>query len=209
MVASVAVLSDIHGVLPMLEAVLAEPDVQAAELIVVTGDHAAGPMPVPVLDRLTSLGPRCRLVRGNADRELVAVSRGERSEHPESRWAAAQLWNDQVRLLAELPHPLRLDVDGFGPVVFCHGTPRNVISGSGSGATVLGRGIPPLGQQRRRRAASVRPTRRPDAFLLKSTSMLSPVHAAANRAATASCSGSSPLHWMHLEQQRRTRAVEG
>ncbi len=125
MVASVAVLSDIHGVLPVLEAVLAEPDVQAAELIVVTGDHAAGPMPVPVLDRLVGLGPRCRLVRGNADRELVACARGEWSEHPESRWAAAQLRDDQVRLLDGLPHPVRLDVDGFGPVVFCHGTPRD------------------------------------------------------------------------------------
>jgi hypothetical protein len=47
-VSSVAVLSDVHGVLPVLDAVLAEPDVKAAELVVVTGDHAAGPMPVPV-----------------------------------------------------------------------------------------------------------------------------------------------------------------
>src|SRR5436190_1149720 len=51
MVASVAVLSDIHGVLPALDAVLAEPDVQAAERIVLTGDIAAGPQPVQVLDR--------------------------------------------------------------------------------------------------------------------------------------------------------------
>jgi predicted phosphodiesterase len=125
MVSTVAVLSDVHGVLPVLEAVLAEPDVEAADLIVVTGDHAAGPMPVPVLDRLVGLGPRCRLVRGNADRELVAVRNGAWSEHPESRWAAEQLRSDQVRLLASLPHPLRLDLDGFGPVVFCHGTPRD------------------------------------------------------------------------------------
>jgi putative phosphoesterase len=125
MVSSVAVLSDIHGVLPVLDAVLAEPDVQAAELLVVTGDHAAGPMPVPVLDRLTGLGDRCRLVRGNADRELVAIRNGERSEYPESRWAAEQLRPEQVQLLAGLPHPLRLEVDGFGPVVFCHGTPRD------------------------------------------------------------------------------------
>ena len=47
-VSSVAVLSDVHGALPVLDAVLAEPDVKAAELVVVTGDHAAGPMPVPV-----------------------------------------------------------------------------------------------------------------------------------------------------------------
>ena len=125
MVSSVAVLSDVHGVLPVLEAVLAEPDVRAAELIVVTGDHAAGPMPVPVLDRLVELGERCLLVRGNADRELVAIRDGEWSEHPESRWAAEQLRSDQLRLLAELPHPVYLDVDGFGSVVFCHGTPRD------------------------------------------------------------------------------------
>jgi glyoxylase-like metal-dependent hydrolase (beta-lactamase superfamily II) len=30
-----------------------------------------------------------------------------------------------VRLLAELPHPVQLHVTGFGPVVFCHGTPRD------------------------------------------------------------------------------------
>ena len=51
----VAVLSDIHGVLPALEAVLAEPDVAAADLIVLTGDLAAGPQPVEVLDRLAAL----------------------------------------------------------------------------------------------------------------------------------------------------------
>jgi predicted phosphodiesterase len=124
-VSSVAVLSDIHGVLPVLEAVLAEPDVQAAALVVVTGDHAAGPMPVEVLDRLVSLGERCVLVRGNADRELVAVARGGTSGHRESAWAAAQLRPDQVELLAGLPHPVVVDVDGFGPVLFCHGSPRD------------------------------------------------------------------------------------
>lgn len=62
MVASVAVLSDVHGVLPVLDAVLAESDVAGADLVVVCGDHAAGPMPLEVLDRLTGLGPRCVLV---------------------------------------------------------------------------------------------------------------------------------------------------
>ncbi|TNC38844.1 metallophosphoesterase family protein [Mumia zhuanghuii] len=125
MVTSVAVLSDIHGVLPVLDAVLAEPDVLAADRIVVTGDHAAGPMPVEVLDRLVSLGDRCVLVRGNADRELVAVARGGSSDHAESQWAGRQLRPDQVETLAAMPHPVTLDVDGFGPVVFCHGTPRD------------------------------------------------------------------------------------
>ncbi len=126
MVVSVAVLSDVHGVLPVLEAVLGEPQVQDADLVVVTGDHAAGPQPGPVLDRLLAEGDRLLLVRGNADRELVALRRGEDVEIPDeiTPWAAAQLTDDQVTLLAGLPHPLVLDVDGFGPVVFCHGTPR-------------------------------------------------------------------------------------
>ena len=127
MVRRVAVLSDVHGVLPVLEAVLAEPDVAGADLVVVTGDHAAGPQPVEVLDRLTALGEQVLLVRGNADRELVALAGGADVDVPDpvSRWAAAQLRPDQVELLAGLPHPVTLDVEGFGPTVFCHGTPRD------------------------------------------------------------------------------------
>lgn len=125
MVASVAVLSDIHGVLPALEAVLDEPDVRNAEHLVLTGDIAAGPMPVETLDRLISLGDRVVWVRGNAERELVAVARGEQSEHAVSNWAGRALRPDLVTLLDRLPHPVVLEVDGFGPVSFCHGTPRD------------------------------------------------------------------------------------
>jgi putative phosphoesterase len=125
MVERVAVLSDIHGVLPALEAVLAEPDVRAADRIVLTGDIAAGPQPVETLDLLVSLGNRVVWVRGNADRELVTVARGGTTEQAISLWAGHQLRSDQVDLLAALPHPVTLEVAGFGPVLFCHGTPRD------------------------------------------------------------------------------------
>lgn len=128
MVETVAVLSDIHGVLPVLDAVLAEPDVHTADRVVVCGDHAAGPQPVQVLDRLKGLD-NVVLVRGNADRELVALGRGEPSTVGEAYdidlWAAGQLSPAHLDLLAGLPHPVVLDVAGFGPVVFCHGTPRD------------------------------------------------------------------------------------
>lgn len=126
-IASVAVLSDIHGVLPALEAVLAEPDVAGAERIVLTGDIAAGPQPVAVLDRLVGLGDRVTWVRGNADRELVSLARGGTTTIPDpiAPWAAAQLRPDHVDLLSRLEHPVTLGVDGFGDVVFCHGTPRD------------------------------------------------------------------------------------
>lgn len=127
MVTSVAVLSDIHGVLPVLDAVLAEPGVRQAERIVLTGDIAAGPQPTEVLDRLLGLGDRVVWVRGNADRELVELARGQVDDvgDPVAPWAAAQLSADHVDWLARLPYPVTLEVDGFGPVVFCHATPRD------------------------------------------------------------------------------------
>jgi predicted phosphodiesterase len=127
MVASVAVLSDIHGVLPALDAVLAEPDVVGAERIVLTGDIAAGPQPTAVLDRLLELGNRVTWVRGNADRELVQLASGADIPVPDeiSPWAAGRLSPDHIDVLARLRHPVTLDLDGFGPVLFCHGSPRD------------------------------------------------------------------------------------
>ncbi len=127
MLNSVAVLSDVHGVLPALDAVLAEPEVRHADLVVLTGDHAAGPQPVQVLDRMLALGERAVMVRGNADRELAALARGVDLEldDPVSTWAATQLTTAHVELLEGLPHPVTLPVSGFGRVLFCHGSPRD------------------------------------------------------------------------------------
>jgi predicted phosphodiesterase len=127
MVSSVAVLSDIHGVMPALDAVLAEPDLKRADRIVLTGDIAAGPQPTQVLDRLLGLGDKVVWVRGNADRELVELARGEAADVGDAIavWAAKQLSPDHVDWLAGLPYPVTLTVDGFGEVVFCHATPRD------------------------------------------------------------------------------------
>ncbi|MDN3262444.1 metallophosphoesterase family protein [Streptomyces sp. CSDS2] len=123
----VAVLSDIHGVLPALEAVLAEPDVRTADRIVLTGDIAAGPQPAQVLDLLTGLGDRVSWISGNADRELLEYRRGLRDTIPDpiAPWAAAQLREDHLDLLASLPRSLSLSVNGLGKVLFCHATPRD------------------------------------------------------------------------------------
>ena len=119
---TIAVLSDIHGVLPALEAVLAEPDVAAAERIVLLGDMLAGPMPVPTLETLVALGDRAIWVRGNADRELVTLARGGTTSIPDpvAPWAAAQLSADHVALLDRLPFTVT-----SGETLFCHATPRD------------------------------------------------------------------------------------
>lgn len=106
-----------------MEAVLAEPDVQGADAVVLAGDIASGPLPVETLDLLTGLGERAVWVRGNADRELVEMVRGTFVGEPPdavSPWAAGELRADQVELLAQLPTTVTI-----GDVLFCHATPRD------------------------------------------------------------------------------------
>ncbi len=120
---TVAVLADVHGVLPALEAVLAEDDVLAADVVVLAGDIASGPLPVETLDVLQALGERVVWVRGNADRELVEMARGKFTQEPPdavSPWAAEQLRVDQVELLASLPTSVTI-----GAALYCHATPRD------------------------------------------------------------------------------------
>ena len=81
----VAVLSDIHGNLPALEAVLAEPDVAAADRVVLLGDIALGPMPAESLDLLASLGERAVWVHGNCEREVVTAYDGKSLPGPNAR----------------------------------------------------------------------------------------------------------------------------
>jgi putative phosphoesterase len=109
---AVACLYDIHGNLPALEAVLADPALGAAERVLVGGDVVAGPMPVEVLERIDALGSRAVCIRGNADREP--------GDH-----AAGRLGPRRTREVAEWPETAVLDVEGLGEVLFCHGSPRS------------------------------------------------------------------------------------
>jgi putative phosphoesterase len=117
---TVAALYDVHGNLPALEAVLAEVE---ADAIVAGGDVVLGPMPTECLERLRALG--AIFVRGNTDR---AVAGGVEEDDPwmeRVRWVREQLSDEQLAFVRAWPHPLTLDVEGLGPVLFCHGSPRS------------------------------------------------------------------------------------
>jgi len=132
---TVAALYDIHGVLPALEAVLAEPDVRAADVVLVGGDAVTGPFPRETLDALLALGERALFVRGNADRML-----GE--ELPDdlwaerNAWARAELGDDGVATVTAWPESVTVEIEGLGPTLFCHGSPR-------SDTEILTRATPP------------------------------------------------------------------
>lgn len=123
----VAVLADIHGNLPALEAVLAEPDVRAADRVLLLGDIALGPLPAESLDLLVSLGERAVWVHGNCEREVVTAYDGKAAPGPtsEGALATASLLERRHRdLLGDLPLTVTVDVDGLGAAMFCHATPR-------------------------------------------------------------------------------------
>jgi predicted phosphodiesterase len=123
----VAVLADVHGNLPALEAVLDEVDRVGVDRIVLLGDIAGGPMPARTLDVLASLGDNAVWVHGNGERELVAGLDGEVVAGPAGDVVAAcvPLLEPRHRaLLADLPMTVTIDVDGLGPTLFCHATPR-------------------------------------------------------------------------------------
>jgi putative phosphoesterase len=127
----VAVLADIHGHLPALDAVLAALDRVGVDAIVLNGDIATGPMPVETLDRLAALEDRVVWVHGNCERELVDAYDGNaNSDLPDvarlpTEYAAARLSGRHRDLLADLPLSVTLEVTGLGAVRFCHATTRS------------------------------------------------------------------------------------
>jgi predicted phosphodiesterase len=111
-----AVVSDIHGNLPALEAVLAEIGRERIERVVNLGDIVSGPLwPRETAARLRALD--WPTIRGNHERQLLAPA-GDRMGAADA-FARHRLDTDDLRWLAALPPTLDL---GAG-IWCCHGTP--------------------------------------------------------------------------------------
>jgi predicted phosphodiesterase len=126
-VASVAVLADIHGNRPALDAVLAEADVAGADVVVLLGDIALGPLPAETLDVLAGLGERAVWVHGNCEREMVTAFDGGEvpgPNGPEAAASAALIGRPHRDMLDGLPLTVTLDIGGLGQTLFCHASPR-------------------------------------------------------------------------------------
>lgn len=125
----VAVLSDIHGNLLALEAVL--DDLAAAggaDTVVIAGDLClAGPQPRETLARLRALG--YPLVRGNTDRDL-ALAPAETPEGDHAAlldWTRRQLGEEALAFLGALPFDHRVqDPDGVASLQIVHANPQNL-----------------------------------------------------------------------------------
>ena len=129
----VAALYDVHANPVALRAVLAELEQEPVDLIVVGGDAVPGPLPVPTIVLLRSLGDRAVFVRGNTDRWTVEefdaragiASDEGRVERPAAAWTATRIDQGQRDFLASFQEPVVIEVVGLGATLFCHGLPRS------------------------------------------------------------------------------------
>jgi len=123
-----AILADLHGNLPALEAVL--DDIQACHVdgLLVVGDMVTGgPFPVETLRLLRSLG--VVMIRGNTDTYLVDYRSGiapdvwhTAAQWAPLRWTYAQLDLEALAFLSALPEQQVIALPGAAPVRMVHGS---------------------------------------------------------------------------------------
>jgi putative phosphoesterase len=117
----VAVLSDVHGNAVALEAVLAEADRERPDLFVFGGDLTWGAEPTATWKLAVERAWSAVFIRGNADR---AVLEG-RAETDREKWMQESHSPEALSFIGQFEEQAVVDVDGLGPVRFCHGSPRS------------------------------------------------------------------------------------
>jgi predicted phosphodiesterase len=113
-----AILSDIHGNLPALEAVVADAAGQGCDAFVNLGDTLSGPLwPAETADYL--MARNWRTIAGNHERQLLTLPIGRMGES--DLFARKRLNVEQLAWIANQPATLELTPDIF----LCHGIPRS------------------------------------------------------------------------------------
>jgi putative phosphoesterase len=114
----IALLYDVHGNLAALEAVLAEAERQADELLL-GGDYVGfGPWPRETLERLDRIATPATWIRGNGERWFKERPADRPEVEPISRVAEEAIGDDAVERLYALPVSYRR-----GETLFVHGSP--------------------------------------------------------------------------------------
>ncbi len=125
-----AILADIHGNMPALEAALQAMKRDAVDGYIVAGDMVVGPDSVEVLDRLRELD--ARMIRGNNENYFVRFASGQAPDwwYTAHQWSFMR-WNygrmDQASLdfIQGLDEQLTVHFEGTDPIRVVHGSPRS------------------------------------------------------------------------------------
>jgi putative phosphoesterase len=127
----IALIADIHGNLPALEAVLTEIAAEPVDRIVCLGDVVSfGPQPHEVLTRLRALG--CPVVMGNADaavfNPLPPADEGtDEGKHflDMDAWTRDLLTEDEQVYMRGFQLTVEADLGGGKTLLCYHGSPRS------------------------------------------------------------------------------------
>ncbi len=125
----IALISDIHGNLTALEAVLADIDKRSVDSLICLGDVATlGPQPKQVIARLRSLG--CPCIKGNHESALLDLEKLEQYEIstvllPTLRWCRQQLDQEDLDYLRSFQPKLELPLGSRHTLLCYHGSPRS------------------------------------------------------------------------------------
>jgi putative phosphoesterase len=126
----IALISDIHGNLPALEAVLGDLEQETIDQIVCLGDVATmGPFPVETLERVRDL--ECTVIKGNGD--AAALNPTESSDENETvrrfaemdRWSAEQLSAEHLAFIQTFQPTVRFELPGQQSLLCYHGSPHS------------------------------------------------------------------------------------
>jgi len=114
----IAILTDIHGNLPALEAVIADAEAQGCTRFVNLGDSLSGPLwPAETANLLIDLD--WPTIAGNHERQLLTIDRARMGAS--DAFASDALNDRHLQWLASLAPTLELSPD----VLLCHGTPAD------------------------------------------------------------------------------------
>ena len=112
-----AVISDIHGNLPALEAVLEDAARQGAGRYLFAGDYAiSGPWPDECVDRIRAI-PEKTVIRGNEEKYLENLEGRDPAEWTDgqmqiSYWSYRNMSRENLDYLLALPHTADLECSG-------------------------------------------------------------------------------------------------
>ncbi len=125
-----AVLSDTHGNLPALTAVLKEIEKHKVEGLIVAGDLTGGPHHNETIRLLRDRD--CWMIRGNSDTDLLQYIAGEAPEGRYTslqwallRWSVQSINPDNLTFLQSLPEQKVIALPNTSAIRIIHGSPRN------------------------------------------------------------------------------------
>jgi predicted phosphodiesterase len=126
-----AVLADIHGNLPALEAVLADVEQQCVEGLIVAGDFCDRPQPLEAVRAVQALGA-CA-IRGNRENYLLAYHGLDAPDHWRTsrqwigvRWLHERLDREALDFIGSLPEQCVYAADGTAPIRVVHASPGSM-----------------------------------------------------------------------------------